>query len=309
MNIDLILHILVAAVAAGTPFVFAALGELITEKSGMLNLGVEGMMLVGAITGFIAMAKTGSLLLAVLCGMGAGAGMATIFALLTLTLMANQVASGLALTIFGVGLSAFLGLNYTSIALGGVPELHIPLLSNIPILGQLFFSYDILVYTSVALFVAISWFLYKTKAGLILRGIGEAPKSAHALGYNVIRIRYLAVLFGGALAGLGGVYLSVAYTPMWVEGMVAGRGWVSLALVVFATWRPARVILGAYLFGGITIAQFHMQGFGIEIPPQLLSMLPYIATIIVLVFISRDQNTIRLNSPASLGITYHPDNQ
>lgn len=309
MNIDLILHILVAAVAAGTPFVFAALGELITEKSGMLNLGVEGMMLVGAITGFIAMAKTGSLLLAVLCGMGAGAGMATIFALLTLTLMANQVASGLALTIFGVGLSAFLGLNYTSIALGGVPELHIPLLSNIPILGQLFFSYDILVYTSVALFVAISWFLYKTKAGLILRGIGEAPKSAHALGYNVIRIRYLAVLFGGALAGLGGVYLSVAYTPMWVEGMVAGRGWVSLALVVFATWRPARVILGAYLFGGITIAQFHVQGFGIEIPPQLLSMLPYIATIIVLVFISRDQNTIRLNSPASLGITYHPDNQ
>jgi len=309
MNIDLILHILIAAVAAGTPFVFAALGELITEKSGMLNLGVEGMMLVGAITGFIAMAKTGSLLLAVLCGMGAGAGMATIFALLTLTLMANQVASGLALTIFGVGLSAFLGLNYTSIALGGVPELHIPLLSNIPILGQLFFSYDILVYTSVALFVAISWFLYKTKAGLILRGIGEAPKSAHALGYNVIRISYLAVLFGGALAGLGGVYLSVAYTPMWVEGMVAGRGWVSLALVVFATWRPARVILGAYLFGGITIAQFHVQGFGIEIPPQLLSMLPYIATIIVLVFISRDQNTIRLNSPASLGITYHPDNQ
>lgn len=309
MNIDLILHILVAAVAAGTPFVFAALGELITEKSGMLNLGVEGMMLVGAITGFIAMAKTGSLLLAMLCGMGAGAVMAAIFALLTLTLMANQVASGLALTIFGVGLSAFLGLNYTSIALGGVPELHIPLLSDIPVLGQLFFSYDILVYISVALFVAISWFLYKTKAGLILRGIGEAPKSAHALGYNVIRIRYLAVLFGGSLAGLGGVYLSVAYTPMWVEGMVAGRGWVSLALVVFATWRPARVMLGAYLFGGITIAQFHVQGFGIEIPPQLLSMLPYIATIIVLVFISRDQNTIRLNSPASLGITYHPDNQ
>jgi simple sugar transport system permease protein len=309
MNIDLILHILVAAVAAGTPFVFAALGELITEKSGMLNLGVEGMMLVGAITGFIAMAKTGSLLLAMLCGMGAGAVMAAIFALLTLTLMANQVASGLALTIFGVGLSAFLGLNYTSIALGGVPELHIPLLSDIPVLGQLFFSYDILVYISVALFVAISWFLYKTKAGLILRGIGEAPKSAHALGYNVIRIRYLAVLFGGSLAGLGGVYLSVAYTPMWVEGMVAGRGWVSLALVVFATWRPARVMLGAYLFGGITIAQFHVQGFGIEIPPQLLSMLPYIATIVVLVFISRDQNTIRLNSPASLGITYHPDNQ
>ncbi len=309
MDFNLVIHILIAAVAAGTPFVFAALGELVTEKSGVLNLGVEGMMLVGAISGFIAMAKTGSLVVAVLCGMTAGALMASIFAVLTLTLMANQVASGLALTIFGVGLSAFLGLDYTSVALGGVPELHIPFLSDIPVIGQLFFSYDILIYSSVVLFAAISWFLYKSKAGLALRGIGEAPKSAHALGYNVIKIRYIAVLFGGAMAGLGGTYLSVAYTPMWVEGMVAGRGWVSLALVVFATWRPARVMFGAYLFGAITIAQFHIQGFGIDIPAQLLSMLPYIATIVVLVFISRDQNTIRLNSPASLGITYHPDNQ
>jgi simple sugar transport system permease protein len=303
----LIIQILVAAVAAGTPFVFAALGELITEKSGVLNLGVEGMMLVGAITGFIAMAKTGSLLLAVGCGMAAGAAMAAVFGLLTLTLMANQVASGLALTIFGVGLSAFLGLDYTSFALSGVKELHLPLFSDLPVIGKLLFSYDILVYASILLFVAVSWFLYRTKAGLILRGIGEAPKSAHALGYNVIKIRYLAVLFGGAMAGLGGVYLSIAYTPVWVEGMVAGRGWVSLALVVFATWRPARVMLGAYLFGAITIAQFHVQGFGIEIPSQLLSMLPYLATIVVLVVISRDRNTIRLNSPASLGITYHPD--
>ncbi len=309
MDFDIFIQILAAAIAAGTPFVYAALGELVTEKSGVLNLGVEGMMLVGAISGFIAMAKTGSLIVAILCGMSAGALMAFIFAVLTLTLMANQVASGLALTIFGVGLSAFLGLRYTSIALPGVPEIHIPFLSDIPVLGQLFFSYDILIYSSLILFAAISWFLYKTKAGLILRGIGEAPKSAHALGYNVIGIRYLAVLFGGAMAGLGGVYLSVAYTPMWVEGMVAGRGWVALALVVFATWRPARVMAGAYLFGGITIAQFHIQGFGIEIPAQLLSMLPYIATIIVLVFISRDQNTIRLNSPASLGQTYHPNNQ
>ncbi len=309
MDFDIFIQILAAAIAAGTPFVYAALGELVTEKSGVLNLGVEGMMLVGAISGFIAMAKTGSLIVAILCGMSAGALMAFIFAVLTLTLMANQVASGLALTIFGVGLSAFLGLKYTSIALPGVPEIHIPFLSDIPVLGRLFFSYDILIYSSLILFAAISWFLYKTKAGLILRGIGEAPKSAHALGYNVIGIRYLAVLFGGAMAGLGGVYLSVAYTPMWVEGMVAGRGWVALALVVFATWRPARVMAGAYLFGGITIAQFHIQGFGIEIPAQLLSMLPYIATIIVLVFISRDQNTIRLNSPASLGQTYHPNNQ
>jgi len=309
MDFDIFIHILIAAIAAGTPFVYAALGELITEKSGVLNLGVEGMMLVGAISGFIAMAKTGSILVAVLCGMSAGALMAGIFAVLTLTLMANQVASGLALTIFGVGLSAFLGLNYTSIALPGVPELHIPMLSNIPVVGQLFFSHDILIYCSGGLFAVISWFLYKSKSGLILRGIGEAPKSAHALGYNVIRIRYMAVLFGGAMAGLGGTYLSIAYTPMWVEGMVAGRGWVSLALVVFATWRPARVMLGAYLFGAITIAQFHVQGFGIDIPAQLLSMLPYVATIVMLVFISRDKNTIRLNSPASLGITYHPNVQ
>ncbi len=309
MDLSLVLHIMVAAVAAGTPFVFAALGELVTEKSGVLNLGVEGMMLVGAITGFIAMAKSGSLLLAVVSGMAAGAAMAAVFGVLTLTLMANQVASGLALTIFGMGLSAFLGLDYTSFALPGVAELHLPLLSDLPVIGPLLFSYDVLVYSSVVLFVAVSWFLYKTRAGLLLRGIGEAPESAHALGYNVIGIRYLAVLFGGAMAGLGGVYLSVAYTPVWVEGMVAGRGWVSLALVVFATWRPLRVMAGAYLFGGITIAQFHVQGFGIEIPSQLLSMLPYIATIIVLVVISRDQQTIRLNSPASLGKTYHPENQ
>jgi simple sugar transport system permease protein len=223
--------------------------------------------------------------------------------------MANQVASGLALTIFGVGLSAFLGLNYTSIALPGVPDLHMPLLSDIPVVGKLLFSYNILVYGSILLFVILSWFLYKTRPGLVLRSIGESPRSAHALGYNVIGIRYLAVLFGGAMAGLGGVYLSVAYTPMWVEGMVAGRGWVSLALVVFATWRPARVMAGAYLFGGITIAQFHVQGLGIEISSQFLSMLPYIATIIVLVLISRNKNTIRLNSPASLGLTYHPENQ
>ncbi len=307
MDFDLFIHILVAAVAAGTPFVFAALGELVTEKSGVLNLGVEGMMLVGAVSGFIVMAKTGSLLAAALCGMVAGGLMAGIFAVLTLTLMANQVASGLALTIFGVGLSAFMGLEYTSIGLPGVPEIHLPFLSDLPVVGQLFFSYNILVYCSLVLFGGVSWFLYKSKTGLLLRGVGESPKSAHALGYNVIGIRYLAVLFGGAMAGLGGTYLSVAYTPMWVEGMVAGRGWVSLALVVFATWRPARVMLGAYLFGAITIAQFHVQGFGVEIPAQLLSMLPYLATIVVLVFISRDQNIIRLNSPASLGITYHPD--
>ncbi len=308
MNPDTLMNILIATIAAGTPLVYAALGELIVEKSGVLNLGVEGMMLVGAISGFIAMAKTGSIIIAVSCGMLAGALMALIFAILTLSLMANQVASGLALTIFGTGLSAFMGIEYTSVALKGVPELSIPVLSNIPILGQLIFSYDILIYMSLVLLAGVLWFLYKTRAGLILKAVGESPKSGHALGFSVIGIRYLAVLFGGAMAGLGGVYLAVAYTPMWVEGMVAGRGWVSLALVVFATWRPARVMIGAYLFGGVTILQFHIQGFGFEIPAQILSMLPYLATILVLVFISRDKNLIRLNSPASLGITFHPEN-
>lgn len=308
MNPDTLINILVATIAAGTPLVYAALGELVVEKSGVLNLGVEGMMLVGAISGFIAMAKTGSLILAVSCGMLAGALMALIFAVLTLSLMANQVASGLALTIFGTGLSAFMGIEYTSVALKGVPELNIPILSNIPILGRLVFSYDILIYLSLILLLGVIWFLYKTRAGLILKAIGESPKSGHALGFSVIGIRYLAVLFGGAMAGLGGVYLATAYTPMWVEGMVAGRGWVALALVVFATWRPARVMIGAYLFGGVTILQFHIQGFGFEIPSQILAMLPYLATIVVLVFISRDKNLIRLNSPASLGITFHPEN-
>ena len=308
MNPDTLMNIFVATIAAGTPLVYAALGELIVEKSGVLNLGVEGMMLVGAISGFIAMAKTGSLLIAVSCGMLAGALMALIFAVLTLSLMANQVASGLALTIFGTGLSAFMGIKYTSVALKSLPNIDIPVLSHIPILGRLVFSYDILVYLSLLFLVGIMWFLYKTRAGLILKAIGESPKSGHALGFSVIGIRYLAVLFGGAMAGLGGVYLAVAYTPMWVEGMVAGRGWVSLALVVFATWRPARVMIGAYLFGGVTILQFHIQGFGFDIPSQILSMLPYLATIVVLVLISRDKNLIRLNSPASLGITFHPEN-
>jgi len=308
MNADTIMNILVATIAAGTPLVYAALGELIAEKSGVLNLGVEGMMLVGAISGFITMAKTGSLVLAVSCGMLAGALLALAFAILTLTLMANQVASGLALTIFGTGLSAFMGIEYTSVALGGVSKIDIPILSHIPILGRLVFSHDVLVYFSLVMLAGVGWFLYKTRAGLILKAIGENPKSGHALGFPIIGIRYLAVLFGGAMAGLGGVYLSVAYTPMWVEGMVAGRGWVALALVVFATWRPARVIIGAYLFGGVTILQFHIQGFGFEIPSQILSMLPYLATIFVLVLISRDKNLIRLNSPASLGITFHPEN-
>lgn len=304
---DTLVAIVVGTIGAGTPLVFAALGELIAEKSGVLNLGVEGMMLLGAVTGFMAAAGTGSLVVAMLVAVLAGVSMALVFAVLTLTLMANQVATGLALTIFGVGLSAFLGLDYKSVALDGVAGVHIPWLSDIPVLGRIGFSLDPLVYLSFLMVAAVSWFLYRTRPGLVLRGVGEAPQSAHALGYSVIRIRYLAVLFGGAMAGLGGFYLSVAYTPVWAEAMTAGRGWIALALVVFSTWRPLRVVVGAYLFGGVTIIQFHAQGAGVAIPSQFLSMLPYLATIVVLVLISRDVNTIRLNAPASLGVPYHPD--
>ncbi len=298
--------IILATLGAGTPLVFAALGELIAEKSGVLNLGVEGMMLVGAVCGFAVAANTGSLWLGVMTAMSAGAFMALLFGLLTLTFQANQVAAGLALTIFGVGLSAYIGLDYTSVALTGLQPVRIPLLSGIPLLGPTIFSLDPLMYLSFALLAGISYFLYRSKAGLLLRAIGESPRSAHSIGYPVIQIRYLAVLFGGGMAGLGGAYLALVYTPLWVEGMTAGRGWISLALVVFATWRPARVILGAYLFGGVTILQFHVQGLGIDLPSQLLSSLPYIATIIVLVLISRDVNAIRLNAPASIGKSFHP---
>ena len=304
---DTLIPILVAAVAAGTPMVFAALGELVTEKSGVLNLGVEGMMLMGAVTGFAVASQTGNPWVGALAGMVAGAAMALIFAVLTLNLMANQVASGLALTLFGVGLSAFLGKPYESVSLTVAPPPAIPLLSQIPVLGPLLFNYHLLVYVSWALFAAIAWFLYRSRAGLVLRSIGESPESAHAIGYPVIRIRYLATLFGGAMAGLGGAYLSEFYAPLWVEGMTAGRGWIALALVVFATWRPARVMIGAYLFGGVTIAQFFAQGAGVAIASQFLSSLPYLATIIVLVFISRNPATIRLNAPVSLARSYRPD--
>jgi general nucleoside transport system permease protein len=304
---DTLIAILAAAIAAGTPLVFAALGELVTEKSGVLNLGVEGMMLVGAMAGFAATVASGNPWLGILAGMAAGAAMALIFAVLTLQLMANQVAAGLALTLFGVGLSAFVGKPLESIALGSQQTWDLPLLGDIPLLGPVLFRHHALVYASWVLFLALSWFLYRSRAGLVLRSIGESPESAHAIGYRVIAIRYLATLFGGAMAGLGGAYLAEFYTPMWVEGMVAGRGWIALALVVFATWRPGRVLLGAYLFGGVTIAQFFAQGAGLAIPSQFLSALPYLATILVLVLISRDASIIRLNAPVSLGRPYRPD--
>jgi simple sugar transport system permease protein len=303
---DTAIAILMATIRAGTPLVFAAIGELITEKSGVLNLGIEGMMLIGAVTGFIATVVTGNPVIGVLVAMIAGALMALVFGFLTLSLMSNQVATGLALTIFGIGLSAFVGLDYIGTPITGLQAIHIPGLSEVPVLGPLLFGHDPLVYLSLALFVGVSWFLYRTRAGLVLRAVGESHEAAHAIGYHVLGIRYLAVMFGGAMSGIAGAYLSLVYTPQWTENMTAGRGWIALALVVFATWRPGRALLGAYLFGGITIMGLHIQAAGFEFSSHLLATLPYIATVLVLVLISRDATKIRLNAPASLGKAFHP---
>jgi simple sugar transport system permease protein len=299
--------ILVLTLAAGTPLVMAALGELVVEKAGVLNLGVEGMMLVGAVVAFIVAADTGSAWLGVAAGIAAGAALSFVFAVLTLTLLANQVAAGLALALFGVGLSAFVGKSHVNAVIAGLPPLAIPGASDLPLVGRLVFGENPLVYMSLLLFAGVQWFLYRTGAGLTLRAVGEAPDSAHAIGLPVVRIRYAAVLFGGACAGLAGAFLAVAYTPMWAEGMSAGRGWIALALVVFATWKPWRVLLGAYLFGGVTLASFQAQAGGLALPSQVLSMLPYLATIVVLAAISRDAAVIRRNAPASLGKPFHPD--
>jgi len=303
---DHVAQLLILTLAAGTPLVFAALGELVTEKSGVLNLGVEGMMLVGAVVAFIVAATTKSPWLGVLAGMLAGAALSLVFAFVALTLQANQVASGLALSLFGIGLSAFIGLEYVSVVIEPIKPLVVPGLTDLPVIGAMLFGHSPLVYLSLVLFGLIQWFLFHSRAGLILRAVGESPQSAHAIGYPVLRIRYLAVMFGGACAGVGGAYLSLVYNPSWTEGMTAGRGWIALALVVFATWKPWRVLAGAYLFGGVTLAQFQAQGMGVDIPSQYLSMLPYIATILVLAFISRDATTIKLNAPASLGKSFHP---
>jgi simple sugar transport system permease protein len=297
---------ILTVISASTPLLLAALGELVTEKSGVLNLGVEGMMLAGAIAGFAVAIGTGSWMLAVLVAALAGAAMALIFAFLTLTLMANQVATGLALTIFGIGISALVGAAFVGTPYAGLPRLDIPVLSDLPVVGPLLFAHDFLIYLSFFMVFAVAWFLTRTKAGLILRAVGENHEAAHSIGYHVVRIRYLAVLFGGVMAGLGGGFLSLSYTPMWAENMTAGRGWIALALVVFATWKPGRALLGAYIFGGVTILQLHAQGIGVEIPSQVLSMLPYLATILVMVLISMDSSRIRQNAPACLGKVFHP---
>jgi simple sugar transport system permease protein len=306
METGLIIAIVVATLQAGTPLALAATGELVTERAGVLNLGVEGMMLMGAMTGFIVAYETGSYALGVSAAAAAGMAMALIFALLTQTLLANQVATGLALTIFGTGLSAFFGRNWAGQSLDGLEPLNIPLLADLPLLGPLLFRHDVLVYLSWLLPLAVYLFLYRSRGGLALRAIGESPPVADALGYPVIGIRYAAIVFGGALSGLAGAYLSLVYTPLWQEAMTAGRGWIALALVVFATWRPGLVLAGAYLFGFVTIANFQAQALGWEVAPEILAMLPYLATIVALVLISMDRSRVRLNAPLSLTKNFHP---
>jgi ABC-type uncharacterized transport system permease subunit len=295
-----------ATLSAGTILAIAALGLLINEKAGIVNLGAEGMMLCAAIAGFATVVHTGNSWLGFVAGMAAGAVLAAIFGLLVIWLNTNQYATGLALSLFGAGFSAFAGIRYVQEKLPEQAQFHIPLLGDIPFIGPALFRQHPMVYIAMAIAAGLVWFLYRTRSGLVLRSVGESPESAHALGYPVRRIRLAAVVAGGALCGLAGAYVSVVYTPLWVEGMIAGKGWIALALTTFATWRPARVLLGAYLFGGVTMLQFHLQSLGVDIPSQVLTMLPYLSTIVVLVLISRNPLWIRVNMPTSIGKPFYP---
>lgn len=295
-----------ATLNAGTVLAMASLGLLINEKAGIVNLGAEGMMLCAAIAGYATVVHTGSDVLGFFAGMGAGAVLALFFGTMVIGLNTNQYATGLALSLFGAGFSAFVGTGYVQAKLPERLSHEVPYLSDLPIIGPALFQQHPLVYLTVAFTLGLIWFLEHSRAGLVLRAVGESPQSAHALGYPVRRIRLAAVVCGGALCGLAGAYISVIYTPLWVEGMIAGKGWIALALTTFATWRPARILLGAYLFGGITMLQFHLQATGLEVPSQFLSMLPYVATIVVLALISRNPQWIRVNMPASLGKPFYP---
>ena len=298
--------LIAATLNAGTVLALASLGLLINEKVGIVNLGAEGMMLCAAIAGFATVVHTGNDWLGFAAGMGAGALLATIFGVLVIWLNTNQYATGLALTLFGTGFSAFAGTAFVQARIPERASFAIPILADIPLLGPALFRHHPLVYITVIFSLWLIWFLYRTRSGLVLRSVGESPESAHALGYPVQRIRLAAVVAGGALCGLAGAYISVIYTPLWVEGMVAGKGWIALALTTFATWRPARVLLGAYLFGGVTMLQFHLQSTGVDVPSQFLTMLPYLATIVVLVLISRNPHWIKINMPASIGKPFYP---
>jgi ABC-type uncharacterized transport system permease subunit len=305
-DIILVQAIILSVLAASTPLLLAAAGELVTERAGVLNLGVEGMMIVGAACGFGGAWVSGSVIIGALCGIIAGTALSLVFAMMTLGLAVNQVATGLALTILGIGLSGLIGAGFVGERITPAPHLYIPGLNDIPLVGRILFGQDGFVYLSLVLIVSVWYFLYRTRAGLVLRACGDNHVSAHALGYPVLRIRLYAVMFGGACAGLAGAYLPLAYTPFFIPGMTAGRGWIALALVVFASWRPARLVIGAYLFGAVSILQLHAQGWGVGIPSQFMSALPYLATVIVLVLISRAR-TGGSTAPAALGTVFVPD--
>ncbi len=293
--------LIASLMVAATPILLAGIGELVAEKSGVLNLGVEGMMIVGAISGFAVAVETGSPVLGFVAAAFGGAALSLLFVLLTQVALANQVASGLALTLFGLGLSALMGQNYVGVKPPPTAQLDIPVLSDIPVIGPILFNHDPVLYLGIALVAGVWATLKFTRAGLILRAVGESHDAAHALGYKVVRIRILAILFGGACAGLGGAYISLVRVPQWTEGMTAGVGWIALALVVFASWKPWRVLLGAYLFGGITVLQLNLQAAGVAIPVEYLAMSPYLITILVLVILSKDKSS----APASLGRIFH----
>jgi simple sugar transport system permease protein len=299
--------IILTIITASTPLLLAAIGELVVERAGVLNLGVEGMMIMGAVSGFAATFLTGQPTVGLVAAIVAGMAMAALFGFVTLFLVANQVATGLALTLLGLGLSGLIGDPFAGEAGIDIEPIHIPGLSDIPFVGPIVFGQDPIVYLAIALTIAVSWFLFRSRGGLIVRAVGDNHSSAHALGYSVIRVRFLAVLFGGACAGLGGAYLSLVYTTQWLENMTAGRGWIALALVVFATWLPYRLAIGALLFGAVGILQLHAQALGIEIPSQFLTSLPYVTTIVVLVLISGNRALMRANTPACLGQSFVPD--
>ncbi|MBV1869012.1 MAG: ABC transporter permease [Marinosulfonomonas sp.] len=299
------LVLLASIMVASTPIVLAAIGELVVEKAGVLNLGVEGMMITGAVCGFVAAVLSGSPTVGFIAAAIGGALLSLLFGILTQFLQSNQVATGLALTLFGLGLSALVGQGYVGIKAPPTPDIHIPLLADIPVIGRIVFQHDLMVYFSIAL-IGVVWAVLKySRIGLILRAVGENHDAAHALGYKVVRIRLLAIMFGGACAGLGGAYLSLIRVPQWTEGMTAGAGWIALAIVVFASWRPWRVLLGAYLFGGVTVLQLNLQAAGIAIPVEYLSMSPYLITILVLVIMSSNRNRAALGAPAALGRSFH----
>ena len=303
---NLLIEIFIGIMIASAPLIFAAIGELLVERSGVLNLGVEGMMIVGALLGFVVISHTNNAYLAVLAALVAGMVIASIFAFLTQFLLTNQVATGLALTLFGLGFAAFAGREYTEVTIELIGPINIPILSEIPFIGPSLFSLNPLIYLAFFMVYLVWWFLFKTKQGLILRAIGDNHDAAHAIGHNVVLYRFMAILFGGAMAGLGGAFLSLVQVPIWGEGMTAGRGWIALGLVVFASWQPFRIILGAIIFGGITVLQLHAQGFDIRISAQYLSMLPYLATIVILVSLRmRLKNKTNRTVPNCLGRIFH----